>query len=271
MRIVLIGAGAVATHLGLALRAAGHEMAGVWSRTQASASALAARLDCQVVTAPGALPQADACIFSVSDDALPALIHTFAPHAPGALLVHTAGSVPLSVFGPCAARCAVLYPLQTFSRSRAVDFAGVPCFVEGSDDGALRQVTALAATVARSVTPLDSARRRMLHLSAVFACNFANHCYAVAADVLEREGLDGRWLLPLIDETARKVHELTPREAQTGPAVRGDRTVMERQRALLAGHDAALAVYDVMSRSIHEYARTGGAPAAGCTTDTLPQ
>jgi hypothetical protein len=58
-------------------------------------------------------------------------------------------------------------------------------------------------------------------------------------------------MLPLVDETARKVHELHPTEAQTGPAVRGDENVMACQSALLDG--TAKAVYDLMSMSIQEH------------------
>jgi len=111
-------------------------------------------------------------------------------------------------------------------------------------------VEQLARSISDRVLPLTSADRRQLHLSSVFACNFVNHCYALAADIVERAGIPFSMLLPLIDETARKVHDLTPREAQTGPAVRYDENVIRRQAAMLTGRQRE--VYELMSKSIHE-------------------
>ena len=122
--------------------------------------------------------------------------------------------------------------MQTFSKSKEVDFNEIPCFVEASDEYAMSVIRQLA-TVSRRVSPMNSADRRYLHLAAVFACNFANHCYALAAEVLGQRGIPFDVMLPIIDETACKVHQLTPREAQTGPAVRYDRNVIDAQAAMI--------------------------------------
>lgn len=259
--IAFIGAGNVATHLSLALQRAGHAICGVCSRTTGSAQSLGARLQCPAVTAPEDLPEAEVYIFSVKDDALAGQIRRLTPRRKDAIFLHTAGSVPLQVFGPYAERYGVLYPLQTFSKSRAVDFREIPCFVEASSPAVLEEIETLAGSISACTVELESGRRRFLHLAAVFACNFANHCYAVAADLLQREGLEPEWLRPLIDETARKIHQLSPEAAQTGPAARGDEKVMAAHRQLLAGNETALAVYETMSRSIQDYA--GGAPGGG--------
>lgn len=254
MRIAFVGAGNVATCLSLAFRRAGHDVCGVYSRTRRSAEELAAVLGCPAVTELPDLPEAEAYVFAVKDDALPRLAAAWPGKGREALFLHTAGSVPLEVLAPCGDRRGVLYPLQTFSKGRAADLRETPCFVEGSSPATLEDIRTLAGSVAREVIPLDGGKRRRLHLAAVFACNFVNHCYALAADVLEKEGLERRWLLPLIDETARKVHDLPPLEAQTGPAVRMDRAVMARHESLLADEPEALAVYGLMSRGIHEAA-----------------
>jgi predicted short-subunit dehydrogenase-like oxidoreductase (DUF2520 family) len=107
------------------------------------------------------------------------------------------------------------------------------------------------------VTELDSERRRYLHLAAVFACNFANHCYTLAADIVEQQGLPFETMLPLIEETARKVQTMHPRQAQTGPAVRYDENVIEAQRALLADTPLKQDIYSLMSMSIHEFRSSG--------------
>ena len=148
-----------------------------------------------------------------------------------------------------ARRRGVLYPMQTFSKVRPVDFSEVSVFIESATDSALLE--SLAQSISRHVYHLDSEGRKHLHLAAVFACNFTNHCYDLSASLLQRYGIPFEVMLPLIDETARKVHNLTPREAQTGPAVRYDTSVIERQEALLTGSERD--IYRLMSQSIHEY------------------
>ena len=101
---------------------------------------------------------------------------------------------------------------------------------------------------------LSSDSRSYLHLSAVFACNFVNRCYALSASLLERHGIPFDVMLPLIDETARKVHVMPPAEAQTGPAVRYDRNVIDRQTAMLEDNPIMKEIYETMSNSIHKKA-----------------
>ena len=234
MKIALIGRGRVATHLLKALLQAGHEVISVNSRTLE------------------ALPLvADIYILSVKDSALQDVIHNAVKGREGQLFVHTAGSMPLDLFKGCCTRYGVLYPMQTFSLDREVDFHEIPLFIEASDAASLEQIHALADSVSQHVYELSTADRRYLHLAAVFACNFANHCYTLAADVLEKKGLPFDVMLPLVDETARKVHELHPKDAQTGPAVRGDQNVMQAQAALLEG--TTKEIYELLSQSIQEH------------------
>lgn len=256
MRIVLLGAGNVASHLGPALQRAGHELVQVYSRSEESASELAVRLQVPfTVRTEEVVPDADVYLFSVRDAVLESLVREVAVGREDALFVHTAGSMPVDLFRRVGvARGGVFYPMQTFSKQRPVDFAQIPVFVEALEEADCRLLEELARSVSGRVYRLASEERRYLHLSAVFACNFANHCYALAAEMVERSGLSFDVLLPLIDETAAKVHALEPRAAQTGPAVRYDENVLARQKALLAEWPEALDVYDRMSRSIHALA-----------------
>ena len=168
------------------------------------------------------------------------------------VFAHTAGSMPIDIFNGQARHYGVLYPMQTFSKQRKVDFSLIPVFTEYNDAKANSLITALANSLSDKVTALSSADRRHLHLAAVFACNFANHCFSLAADVMERHGMTFDMLLPLIDETVEKVHEMHPLRAQTGPAIRYDENVLSRQRSLLDGDDLAQTIYDTMSKSSHE-------------------
>lgn len=253
MKIAMIGAGNLATNLAKALHKAGHNIIEVYSRTMASARELA--------TAVGALPtdrietvtrDADIYILALKDSVLADIISPLCEGRTDGVFVHTAGSVPMDVFKGHAIRYGVVYPMQTFSKKREVDFAVIPVFVEASDEDTLNTLEEMSKSVSGDVRILDSPSRRYLHLAAVFACNFANHCYALAADMVERSGMTFDCLLPLIDETARKVHQLPPDKAQTGPAVRFDRNVIDAQSHLLEDTPMAQQIYNIMSESIHQ-------------------
>lgn len=252
MKIVLIGAGNLATHLGKALHAAGHDMVQVFSRTMQSAETLASLLDAEPLTDISQVrDDADVYIFSVKDSALEQLISQLCGGEKKVFL-HTAGSMPMSVFRGKALHYGVLYPMQTFSKQREVDFSIIPCFIEANDEFALKQIEGLAGQISHRVYQLSSEDRKYLHLSAVFACNFANHCYAASQELLQQHGIPFDVMLPLIDETAAKVHGMTPKEAQTGPAVRYDENVIGKQIQLLENQPYFQKIYDCMSKSIHE-------------------
>lgn len=252
MKIVLIGAGNLATHLGKALHAAGHDMVQVFSRTMQSAETLASLLDAEPLTDMAQVrDDADVYIFSVKDSALEQLISQLCGGEKKVFL-HTAGSMPMSVFREKALHYGVLYPMQTFSKQREVDFSIIPCFIEANDEFALKQIEGLAGQISHRVFQLSSEDRKYLHLSAVFACNFANHCYAASLELLQQHGIPFDVMLPLIDETAAKVHGMTPKEAQTGPAVRYDENVIGKQIQLLENQPYFQKIYDCMSKSIHE-------------------
>ncbi len=225
----MIGRGRLAANLLPALEKAGHEVVSINSRTLEE------------------LPQeADVFVVSVKDAALQEVIAQATKGREQQLFVHTAGSMPISVFEGHTSRYGVWYPMQTFSKERRVDFAEIPVFIEGEAP----QIRQLAESVSKRVYELSTADRKYLHLAAVFACNFTNHCYALAAGILEQHGLPFDVMLPLIDETARKVHVMHPQEAQTGPAVRYDKNVIGMQASMLEGNMRKL--YEQLSVSIHE-------------------
>ena len=258
MRIVFIGAGRLAYSLAPALREAGHDIMQVYSRTLASAQSLAALVGAQPITdLHDVKGGADVYLFAVTDSSLPLLAQQL-----GALLrqhgaqdasvfLHTAGSIGMSVFQSCTAHYGVLYPMQTFSKGRRVDLSVVPFFIEGNDPHAVRVSQAIAASVTDKVYALSSEDRKHLHLAAVFACNFANHCYQLSAEILTKHQIPFEVMLPLIDETAAKVRKLPPVQAQTGPAVRYDRGVMQAQLQMLADSPFQARIYELMSQSIH--------------------
>ena len=272
--LCFVGSGGVATHLSVALREAGHEVVGVYSRCLNHARSLTDQLGLPAGCASdnlATLPAASVYILSVKDDALPDVVRSLATRSDKAhetagepaLYVHTAGSIPLEALAALDGQKAVLYPLQTLSKQRPVDCRHrLPLFVEGSSELALSRVRALAESISDTVCRADSAQRALLHLSAVFACNFVNHCYDMAFGLLREARVDPSCLLPLIDETAAKLHVLSPHEAQTGPAVRNDRTVMQRHLEALSSMPDMQRIYGAMSEDIVRAFATSGAKDA---------
>lgn len=253
MRITLIGAGNLATNLGKALVENGHEIMQVYSKTLEAAKTLSELVggiptdDMNAIT-----DSADVYVYSVKDSALREVIQgTLYKTGKDKVLVHTAGSIPMDCFAATGNHYGVLYPMQTFSKARDVEFREIPCFIEGNDDYARKQIRLMAESISDAVYDLSSENRKYLHLSAVWACNFANHCYTVASELIGKCGIPFDVLLPLINETARKVNGMSPQKAQTGPALRYDTNVIEAQTALLGDDILLKEIYKKMSESIH--------------------
>ena len=250
MKVVFIGSGNLATHLSLAMKGAGIEVVQVYSQTESHASLLANKLSCSYTTEPEFIVvDADVYIFSVKDSALLDLIHKI-PQNKG-LWLHTAGSVPMGVFEGYNDRYGVLYPLQTFSKNRDIDFSIVPVFIESNSAVDEAYLLSFAGKLTRQVISLSSEKRKHLHLAAVWACNFTNHMYLMASKILQEQSLSEAFLLPLIDETAAKVHQLSAREAQTGPAIRYDENIIEKHIELLSDPNMK-ELYRLISRNIHK-------------------
>lgn len=255
MKIVLIGAGNLATNLGKALHNAGHDILQVYSRTWEHAQELATAIGGAATTSlDDIVATGDVYVFSLKDSVLADVIPQVAKGKTEKLMIHTAGSMPMDCFEGMAMHYGVLYPMQTFSRERALDFSNIPCFIEGNDKFAIETIRELAGSISGSVYELDSAERRYLHLAAVWTSNFTNHCYAVSAEILRRHDLPFEVMLPLIDETAAKVHDMKPIDAQTGPAVRFDENVIREQSAMMRNNPLLKDLYERLSVSIHNAA-----------------
>lgn len=253
MRVVFVGAGNLATRLSLEMRKSGMSIGQVYSHTSEHAKILADELGCGWTVVPEDIVEdADLYVFSLKDAVLQDVIARVKPN--NGLWVHTAGCMPISVFEGLTARYGVVYPLQTFSKSREVDFKKIPFFLEANSSEDEKVLGEVARALSSDVRFLSSEKRKNLHLAAVFACNFTNHMYALAEKILEEQQIPGEVLLPLIDETAAKVHVMSPARAQTGPAIRYDENVINKHMAMLKDPDMRN-LYELISRSIHKEAR----------------
>ncbi len=252
LRVGLLGSGRVASQLGPALAAAGHQVEFVWNRTAPAAKTLAAQLPGTraLLTLESPLPPADVYLLALPDAAVaPLLASTTWPA--GAVVAHLAGALPLAVFDARPeVRGGVFYPLQTFSPGRAIDWPTVPLCIEAADAAAEAMLLALAHSLSQHVRLLDSAQRLKLHVAAVFANNFTNHLLGIADALLAEANLPPALLAPLVRETVDKALANPPFAVQTGPAVRRDAPTLAAHHAALAAHPAWQALYAQLTASI---------------------
>lgn len=232
MNVVIIGRGNVATNLQYAFQKKG--------------------VACQMVSSREGLdelPTANVYIYSVRDEAL-AQVAAQVVGKEKALHLHTSGSMPLSVFGPDKPHAGVFYPFQTFSKTHIIeDFSAIPVFFEARGIDDISAVYSLALTITSHVYETTQHDRERLHVAGVYACNFTNLMYTMAAELLKSTHIPFSALLPLIDETAAKIRTLAPKDAQTGPAKRGDENVMAHHVALLP-NDEMRQIYQLLSEQI---------------------
>ncbi len=239
--------------MGPRLKEAGHTIAGVYSRTLQNAQQLATVLGAPATDSLEQLPDADIYLTMLTDDALTQLAPAIVKGREESLFVHTAGSVSAQVWKDAGAgRYGVMYAMQTFSKGAVIDWPQVPVFVEGSSDAEQEAIKSLARDLSGNVSVLSSVGRKKLHIAAVFACNFANHMYAISEQLLQSEGVPFSVMLPLVRETARKVETMSPASAQTGPAVRGDRKVIEEHLKLLSENPEYAELYRLISIDINK-------------------
>lgn len=221
MKIVILGAGSVGTNLHHAFELKGIRTELVHARPLTADPA-----------AVEALPQADVYIYAIADQALREVISKV--NAPRALHLHTSGSMPISVFKEDKPHSGILYFFQSFSREVMIDdWSSIPCFIEGHNIDDIAAIYSLAQCLTSHIYEADQHDRERLHIAGVFANNYTNLMYRIAADILKDTQIPFEALLPLIDNTAAKIHKIAPADAQTGPAQRGDEAVMKHHLAVL--------------------------------------
>ena len=251
--ITIIGSGRIAGHLGRRLRGKGLPPAQVLSRTEAHAQALG-----EALMVPWSdrwadlLPDADWVLLAVRDDAIVSVAEQIAPFVNNALVTHTSGATPGAVLAPFFERYVVFYPLQSFSAERQPVWSKIPFCVDANTPEDLLFLKKTAKTIGNLVYQVNDEQRALLHVAAVFANNFANHCFSIAEQILEKNDLPFEMLHPLMEETVTKALMDSPLRMQTGPAARGDLDTVIRHLALLNEHPHWQDLYRKMSVDINQ-------------------
>lgn len=250
--ISFIGAGNVATHLANALFKNKCSIKQVFSKSFKNANALANKVNAQPIESLSQLSnKAELYIIAVPDDEIENVIKQF-PFK-NKLVVHTSGTVNLAAFKKNNIQhFGILYPLQTLSKKIPVDFSAVPFCIEANNSSNLKVVEKIAKQLSDKVYEVNSEQRKLLHLAAVFACNFTNNMYQIAYNICQQNQLNFDILKPLIIETANKIMIQTPKEAQTGPAKRNDATTIEKHLALLDKQKKYQEIYQLITQNIQQ-------------------
>ncbi len=251
MKVAILGAGNVATHLSKALIKAGYPIKQVWSRNHNHAIDLALEIGANSIPQISDLSnQIDVIIIAVSDDAIESVVSQIPISNQQQLILHTSGSTGLSVLEKHCQNCGVLYPLQTFSKNHDVDFSTIPLLMEANHHQAEEQLLMIAKKLSLKVEKVNSENRMRIHVSAVFACNFTNHFYAIAEKLVKDTNLSFDLIKPLILETAQKAILNSPSKTQTGPAKRNDAATIDKHLDLLKSNPQLQNLYAIVSQDI---------------------
>ena len=241
--IILIGSGNVATHLGINLKNNNFNIVQVISSTLKNAETLATKLDSDFSNNISDLKKADLIIVAVSDNE----IGNVANQIINTPIVHTSGSVGLEVFKNNN-NAGVFYPLQTFNTNVEVAFKEVPICIEANNKDFEEKIVKLAQNISGNVVKMDSKQRKKLHIAAVFSCNFTNHMFSIADDILQKSNIDFNLLHPLIRQTSKKIEKYSPKNVQTGPGKRNDKKIIENHLQSLEKNQREL--YKLITNSI---------------------
>lgn len=244
MKIVIIGSGNVAFHLAKAFTQNNIEVSQIFGRNEVELSKISSEFNIPFST--DQLEDAEFYIIAVSDSAVENVSELIKNE--NTLVAHTSGSLPMEILKGNY-RKASFYPLQTFSKTKNLEYSKIPFFIEAENQIDEKSLFELASIISENVETSDYEKRKYIHLTAVFACNFVNHLFARAKEISDSQHLDFNYFIPLIDETVEKIHHLEPKSAQTGPAVRGDERVLKLHEVLIKDEEHRK-IYNTMNESI---------------------
>jgi predicted short-subunit dehydrogenase-like oxidoreductase (DUF2520 family) len=248
-RVSIVGTGKVAEHFLIAIKQCGIEIVQLVGRDPVKTNTLAKSANTiGVVGFDGLATGSDLVLIAVSDAAISEVARLLPDD--GALVAHTSGMAGLDVLGPKRKNCGVFYPLQTFTEGRDLHYDEIPFFVEAGNKQDEDALFELAGRISRNVYRANSEQRKIMHLAAVFACNFTNQLYVMASEILNEANLGFDVLGPLIRETAAKATELGPEKAQTGPALRNDMETIKQHLKLLEDKSEFREIYQLLSNRI---------------------
>ncbi len=249
MRVVIIGAGNVASVFGRLILAASHEIIQVYSRSISSAQSLGKELGCSFVDNLEAVDlTADIYILAITDNALQNIQDSV--FLGDKLVVHTAGSVSKKVLSNISSQYGVLYPLQSLRKDQSADQSIIPLLIDANKESVLSIIEQFAFTLSSVVCIVGDDKRLCLHLAAVIVNNFTNHLYTLTAEYCKNEEVDFKMLQPIIEQTSLRLRANLPADLQTGPAIRNDQSTLDKHIQALANHPELKTIYLIFTESL---------------------
>ncbi len=250
-KISFIGSGNVATHLAKAFSKKDITIQQIYSQTCDNSETLAWQANSIYICDLDELDlNVDLLIFAVKDEVIKTLSEKILAIKPDIKMVHTSGSVGLDVFGD-APNVGIFYPLQSFSKTKKIDISEVPFLITSKNEAFKNELKTIASLLSNKVYEYSDEQRKHLHIAAVLVNNFSNHLFALAQDYCEKHSIDYQLLMPLIHETITKIDTISPKAAQTGPAIRKDEEIIKKHLQLLKNEDLDLHdIYQKLSASI---------------------
>lgn len=251
----MIGTGNVAWHLAVSFRQNEHvNLRQVFNhRNTGKAKQFSKHFQCKLATDYNAVDTtADLYIIAVKDDAITEVVNMLVPLKLKGMVVHTSGSMDILTLEKVSASVGVYYPLQTFYNGADIDWKTTPLLIEANTKTGLSMLNKVARSVSKTVRTVDSTSRLQIHLAAVFACNFTNALYVSAYELIENKlnKADTTLLYPIMLQSLQKLTNVHPKQAQTGPARRSDKTVMNKHLKLLRDNKPLTRVYKLLSELI---------------------
>lgn len=249
---MIIGTGNVAYNIAQSFQSIDHvNLIQVFNhRNSKEAKQFSKQFHCDLVTDYMAINKnANIYIIAVKDDAIAEVVKNVMPLKLKGILVHTSGSVDVSVLKSASQNIGVYYPLQTFYKGVNMNWQTTPILIEGSVKAVEIKLKQLANSVSKKVKVVDSKTRLQIHLAAVFACNFTNAMYVSAYEIIENNlsKKDTELLLPIMQQSFQKLQKVHPVKAQTGPVMRNDKLVMKKHLNLIKNNKQLTQVYKTMS------------------------
>lgn len=244
MKIAILGSGNVAYHLAKMFKEKNIPISQIFGRNEKDLQEISEQFEIPFSTTE--LADAELYFIAVNDDAVAAISKNIKNQ--NSLVAHTSGSLPKEILEGNY-RKASFYPLQTFSKSKMLQYSEIPFFVEAENEADSQILENLALKISEKVMKSDYEKRKYIHLTAVFACNFVNHLFARAKEISDSQHIPFHYFLPLIKETTSKIEKIEPKLAQTGPAIRNDEKILQLHEALIT-EEEHLKIYQVMNESI---------------------
>ena len=145
------------------------------------------------------------------------------------LTIHTSGSLVSKSLGIISNRWGCIYPLQSIKKDSKVSWEKVPFFIEAANEKDEKLLSIFCASNNMNFSILNSFKRKKLHLAAVASNNFTYHLLSTVKEYCIKNEVDFKNLKFLLEKTIETVLNKDSYMEQTGPAKRGDNTLIEEQ------------------------------------------